>query len=175
MTTLALARAERGAKEGAQPVSLADLKTMPAPQLAAQWASACAALEAAQARHELVHAALTERYWRKAERILRGTGRSCGTVHVIDQGLDVAIEAPGRDRVDQARMEKAIAKVEKLAVNWRDFVKVEYSIRRSALKALPDKVAALFIGTLETRVGKLRFTITQAKPLAAERAAAKAA
>jgi len=177
MTTLRIAKVA----EGARPVTLADLKAMPVSQVASQWASACAALEAAKARHELVHAALVARYLKRAQRILRSTpgssprtglGAVVGTAHVIEDGLDIAVELPRRDEVDQIAMTCAIPKLEKLAgVSWRDIVNVEYSVSRTTLKGLAGKARSIVEKAIVTKAGKPRFTITQAKPLAAEQAA----
>ena len=181
MTTLRIAKVA----EGARPVTLADLKAMPVSQVASQWASACAALEAAKARHELVHAALVARFLKRAQRLLgstpgsspragprTGLGGPVGTEHVIEDGLDIAVELPRRDEVDQIAMTCAIPKLEKLAgVSWRDIVNVEYSVSRTTLKGLAGKARSIVEKAIVTKAGKPRFTITQAKPLAAEQAA----
>lgn len=152
-------------------MTLDDLKELAAPELAARWDAATAALQVAQEQHAVVHAELERRYRKKAERMLRKAGRADGTVHVLDGALDIQVTLPRRDEIDQAEMAKAIARLEKLGSNWRDFVSIGYAVSRSALKGLPEKTRQLLERAISVKVGRLRFAISEAKPAALKKAA----
>lgn len=147
------------------------LERMPAPALAVRWERVRAAVAEAQERSDLVHAELVRRYGATALAQLEAAGRSQGATHVLADGLDIQVTVPGRDEIDQAKMAKAIARLEQLGSDWRAFVKVDYVVTRTVLKALPEAVRRILAKAVGLKLGKLQFVIRPAKAVVTGKAA----